>query len=88
MFEKLLVNGYDKENDVAVQVTTSNLKIALAQYDTVKQTCNNGHIINADTGELYAHFSIDEDHCGITNTEWVNNEFIEMITDMTEDEEL
>jgi hypothetical protein len=84
MFEKLQVNGYDKENDVAIQLTTSNLEIALGQYDTVKKNCNSGTLVNADTGELYAHFSIDEDHCGITHTEWVNNDFIEAIEELTE----
>lgn len=68
-------------------MTTSNLEIALGQYEMVKKSCDSGHIVNADTGELYAHFSIDEDSCGITNTEWMNNEFIEMMVDMTEDEE-
>ena len=88
MFEKLQVNGYDKENDVAVQLTTSNLEIALEQYETVKKNCSNGNIVNAETGELYAHFFIDEDHYGITNTEWVNKAFIEMMVDITEDEEI
>lgn len=84
MFEKLQVNGYDKENDVVVQVTTSNLTIALTQYNTVKESCDNGNIVNAETGELYAHFSFDTECGGIRKTEWVNDNLLEAIEELTE----
>lgn len=84
MFERFQVNGYDSENDVAIQLTTSNLAIALTQYETIKENCNNGNIIDADTGEVYAHFSYIADHCGIDNHEWVSNSLLEAIEKMTE----
>ena len=84
MFEKFQVNGYDKENDVAIQLTTSNLAIALTQYNTVKDSCDNGNIIDADTGEVYAHFSYTVDHCGVDKHEWASNQFIEALEELTE----
>lgn len=88
MFEKFQVNGYDKENDVVIQLTTSNIAIALSQYETIKENCNNGNIIDADTGEVYMHFSFNEDNCGITKTEWANNEFINAVDEILENEEM
>lgn len=84
MFEKFQVSGYDKENDVAVQVTTSNIAIALSQYETIKESCDSGHIVDADTGEVYAHFSYTTDSCGVDNHEWVSKQFIEALEELTE----
>ena len=83
MFEKFQVNGYDKENDVAIQLTTSNVAIALSQYQHIKENCDNGNIIDADTGEVYAHFSHIVDHCGVDNHEWASNQFIEALEELT-----
>ena len=84
MFEKFQVSGYDKENDVAIQLTTSNIAIALSQYETIKESCDNGHIVDADTGEVYAHFSYTTDHCGVDNHEWASKQFIEDLEELTE----
>ena len=84
MFEKFQVNGYDKENDVAIQLTTSNIAIALSQYETIKENCDNGNIIDANTGEVYAHFSYTADHCGVDKHEWASNQFIEALEELTE----
>ena len=84
MFEKFQVNGYDKENDVAVQVTTSNLAIALTQYKAAQENCNSGNIIDADTGEVYAHFSYDTECGGIRKTEWVSDSLLEAVEELTE----
>lgn len=87
MFEKFQVNGYDKENDVVVQLTTSNLAIALNQYKAIQNNCNNGNLIDADTGEVYMHFSFNNDNCGVTKTEWANSEFVDTIYEIIENEE-
>ena len=84
MFERFQVNGYDKENDVVIQLTTSNLTIALTQYNTIKDSCQNGNIVDADTGEVYAHFSFDTECGGIRQTEWVNDSLLEAIEELTE----
>ena len=84
MFEKFQVNGYDKENDVVIQLTTSNIAIALSQYETIKENCDNGNIIDADTGEVYAHFSYTADNCGVDKHEWASNQFIEALEELTE----
>ena len=84
MFEKFQVNGYDKENDVVVQVTTSNLAIALTQYNTVTKNCDNGNILDANTGEVYAHFSFDTECGGIRKTEWASDNFLEAVEELTE----
>lgn len=83
MFEKFQVSGYDKENDVAVQLTTSNIAIALSQYQHIKENCDNGSFVDADTGEVYAHFSYISDHCGVDSHEWTSNQFIEALEELT-----
>ena len=84
MFEKFQVNGYDKENDVVIQLTTSNITIALSQYETIKENCDNGNIIDADTGEVYAHFSFDTECGGIRKTEWISDSLLDAIEELTE----
>ena len=84
MFEKFQVSGYDKEKDVAIQVTTSDLSIALSQYEQIKEVCDEGHIVDADTGEVYAHFYYTKDNNSISKNEWATIEFLETVDEVFE----